>query len=98
MARVMLAVGMQLRRQFGASIAAASARDRVTNLFGQHVSPQVVGRLRQQNSHAHGDTSSVAVMFVDIHGFTAAARARAPHDAVNRLDDAFATLVEIVES
>ena len=33
------AVGAQLRRQFVASIAAATARDRVTNLFGQHVSP-----------------------------------------------------------
>ena len=39
------AVGAQLRRQFVASIAAATARDRVTNLFGQHVSPQVVERL-----------------------------------------------------
>ena len=39
------AVGTQLRRQFEASIAAATARDHVTNLFGQHVSPQVVERL-----------------------------------------------------
>src|SRR5258708_28302981 len=38
------AVGVQLRRQFAASIAAATARDRVTNLFGQHVSPQVAER------------------------------------------------------
>jgi adenylate cyclase len=34
------AVGVQLRRQFEASIAAATARDHVTNLFGQHVSPK----------------------------------------------------------
>ena len=91
------AVGSQLRRQFGASIAAAVARDQVTNLFGQHVSPQVVERLMQQSSHAEGDTSSVAVMFVDIRGFTAAARARAPQAVVKRLDDAFATLVDIVD-
>src|ERR1700710_3070699 len=39
------AVGLQLRRQFEASIAASTARDRVTNFFGQHVSPQVVGRV-----------------------------------------------------
>ena len=39
------AVGVQLRRQFEASIMAATARDRITNLFGQHVSPQVVERL-----------------------------------------------------
>ena len=39
------AVAVQLRRQFEASIMAATARDRITNLFGQHVSPQVVERL-----------------------------------------------------
>jgi adenylate cyclase len=39
------AVGTRLRWQFEASITAAIARDHVTNLFGQHVSPQVVERL-----------------------------------------------------
>jgi len=34
------AVGVQLRRQFEASIAAATTRDYVTNLFGQHVRPR----------------------------------------------------------
>ncbi|MBV8926712.1 MAG: adenylate/guanylate cyclase domain-containing protein, partial [Bradyrhizobium sp.] len=31
-------VGVQLRRSFAASLRAATARDRITNLFGQHVS------------------------------------------------------------
>jgi len=35
-------VALSLRRQFANSVAAAQARDRVTNLFGQHVSPAVV--------------------------------------------------------
>jgi adenylate cyclase len=69
------AVGVQLRRQFEASIAAATARDYVTNLFGQHVSPQVVDRLLAAGSTTSSDTRQVAVMFVDIRGFTAA---RAP--------------------
>ena len=38
-------VAGSLRRQFEKSVAAAAARDRVTNLFGQHVSPAVVDRL-----------------------------------------------------
>lgn len=91
------AVGAQLRRQFEASTAAASARDRVTNLFGQHVSPQVVDRLLQKDSAGPGDHGNVAVMFVDIRGFTAAARLRQPADVVKRLDDAFAILVDIVD-
>jgi adenylate cyclase len=91
------AVGVQLRRQFEASIAAATARDHVTNLFGQHVSPQVVDRLLAAGSTTSSDTRQVAVMFVDIRGFTAAARTRTPQEVVDRLDAAFAVLVEIVD-
>jgi adenylate cyclase len=91
------AVGVQLRRQFEASIAAATARDYVTNLFGQHVSPQVVDRLLATGSTTSSDARQVAVMFVDIRGFTAAARARTPQEVVDRLDAAFAVLVEIVD-
>jgi adenylate cyclase len=91
------AVGVQLRRQFEASIAAATARDHVTNLFGQHVSPQVVDRLLAAGSTTSSDARQVAVMFVDIRGFTAAARTRAPQEVVDRLDAAFAVLVEIVD-
>jgi adenylate cyclase len=91
------AVGTQLRRQFEASIAAATARDHVTNLFGQHVSPQVVERLLAAGSTTASDTRQVAVMFVDIRGFTAAARTRTPQEVVDRLDAAFEVLVEIVD-
>jgi adenylate cyclase len=91
------AVGAQLRRQFEATTAAATARDFVTNLFGQHVSPQVVERLLTYDAEATGDTRQVAVMFVDIRGFTAAARQRTPPEVVERLNRAFAVLVEIVD-
>jgi adenylate cyclase len=91
------AVGMQLRRQFEASIAAATARDRVTNLFGQHVSPQVVERLLDAGTGTTSETRHVAVMFVDFRNFTGAARTRTPKDVVARLDDAFAVLVEILD-
>jgi adenylate cyclase len=91
------AVGARLRAQFEASIAAATARDHVTNLFGQHVSPQVVERLLDADSAAASDTKQVAVMFVDIRGFTAAARTRSPQEVVDRLDAAFEVLVEIVD-
>jgi adenylate cyclase len=91
------AVGVQLRRQFEKSIAAATARDRVTNLFGQHVSPQVVERLLTEGTNTASDTRRVAVMFVDFRNFTAAARSRSPQEVVDRLDGTFAVLVEIVD-
>jgi adenylate cyclase len=91
------AVGVQLRRQFEASILAATARDRVTNLFGQHVSPQVVERLLVEGASTASDIRRIAVMFVDFRSFTADARSRSPQAVVDRLDGAFAVLVEILD-
>jgi adenylate cyclase len=91
------AVGLQLRRQFEASIQAATARDRVTDLFGQHVSPQVVERLMIEGASTASDIRRVAVMFVDFRSFTAGARSRSPQEVVDRLDGAFAVLVEILD-
>jgi adenylate cyclase len=90
-------VGSQLRRGFAASIRAATARDRITNLFGQHVSPQVVERLLLEGTATQSDIRQVAVMFVDFRSFTAGARSRSPQDVVDRLDGAFAVLVEILD-
>jgi adenylate cyclase len=90
-------VGVQLRRGFAASIRAATARDRITNLFGQHVSPQVVERLLVEGTSTQSDIRQVAVMFVDFRSFTAGARERSPQDVVERLDGAFAVLVEILD-
>ncbi len=91
------AVGLQLRRQFEASVAAATARDRVTNLFGQHVSPQVVERLLEAGAEPASESREVVIMFVDFRNFTAAARSRSPAQVVARLDDAFAVLVDILD-
>jgi adenylate cyclase len=91
------AVGVQLRRQFEASITAATARDRITNLFGQHVSPQVVERLIAEGASTNSDIRHVAVMFVDFRSFTAGARSRSPQEVVDRLDGAFAVLVDILD-
>jgi adenylate cyclase len=90
-------VAQQLRRSFAASIRAATARDRVTNLFGQHVSPQVVERLLLEGASTGSDIRQVAVMFVDFRSFTSGARTRSPQDVVDRLDGAFAILVEILD-
>jgi adenylate cyclase len=91
------AVGIQLRRQFEASTMAATARDRITNLFGQHVSPQVVERLMTERATADSEIRRVAVMFVDFRSFTAAASSRSPREVVDRLDGAFAVLVDILD-
>src|SRR5437868_12335609 len=63
------AVGVQLRRGVAASIRAGTLRARVTHLFGQHVSPQVVERLMTEGATTGSNNWRVAVMFVDFRSF-----------------------------
>jgi adenylate cyclase len=91
------AVGVTIKRHFGRALAAASARDQVTNLFGQHVSPRVLERLLAIGAAELSEMRRVCVMFVDIRGFTQAARSRTPAEVVARLDAVFEILVDIVD-
>ncbi len=90
-------VGATIKSHFQRAIAAASARDELTNLFGQHVSPRVVERLLAIGAADLSEMRRVCVMFVDIRSFTAAARTRTPAEVVARLDAVFEILVEIVD-
>lgn len=86
-----------LRRQFERAVAAVAARDRVTNLFGQHVSPAVVDRLLATRSDPPSELREVCVLFLDIRGFTAMTRKRPADQTVALLNDFFAEMVDIVD-
>ncbi|UYN96165.1 MAG: adenylate/guanylate cyclase domain-containing protein [Enhydrobacter sp.] len=90
-------VAVSLRRQFDDSVAAAASRDRVTNLFGQHVSPAVVERLIAAKTDPPSELRTVCVLFLDIRGFTATTRAKPPDETVALLNDFFAEMVAIVD-
>jgi adenylate cyclase len=90
-------VGATIKSHFRRALAAASARDEVTNVFGQHVSPRVVERLLAIGAAELSEMRRVCVMFVDIRSFTTAARTRTPAEVVERLDDVFEILVDIVD-
>ena len=88
-------VARTLRQQFENSVAAAAARDQVTNLFGQHVSPVVVEQLL--DAEVGSAKRTVCVMFLDIRGFTAMTRTRSADETVTLLNDFFAEMIEIVD-
>ncbi|MDP1839345.1 MAG: adenylate/guanylate cyclase domain-containing protein [Reyranella sp.] len=90
-------VAGSLRRQFEQSVVAAAARDRVTNLFGQHVSPAVVDRLLASSSAPASEMRTVCVLFLDIRGFTATTRQRPAGETVALLNDFFADMIEVVD-
>ncbi|MBV8393388.1 MAG: adenylate/guanylate cyclase domain-containing protein [Alphaproteobacteria bacterium] len=90
-------VAESLRRQFETSVRAGQARDRVTNLFGQHVSPAVVERLLAARVDPPSENRQVCVLFLDIRGFTAMTRVRPAGETVALLNDFFAAMVDIVD-
>ena len=88
-------VARTLRQQFETSVAAAAARDKVTNLFGQHVSPVVVEQLL--GTELLSERRTVCALFLDIRGFTAMTRTRSADETVTLLNDFFAEMIEIVD-
>jgi adenylate cyclase len=90
-------IALRLRGKFQAAMEAAAARERVTNLFGQHVSPAVVDRLLAAPEELPGERREVCIMFLDIRNFTANARSRSPEEVVAFLNNAFAFMIDAVD-
>jgi len=90
-------VSTRLRRTFRRAVEEAAARERVVNLFGQHVSPAVVDRLLERPAELSGETRQICVMFLDIRNFTAQARERQPVEVVEFLNQVFAFMIEAVD-
>ena len=90
-------VAISLRTQFEKSVRAVVARDRVTNLFGQHVSPAVVDRLLAARTDPPSEMRTVCVLFLDIRGFTAMTRRRSAEETVALLNAFFAEMIEVVD-
>jgi adenylate cyclase len=90
-------VALRLRSKFRSAMIEAASRERVTNLFGQHVSPAVVERLLESPTEFTGETREICVMFLDFRNFTANARNHPPEEVVEYLNSAFAFMIEAVD-
>lgn len=90
-------VAMRLRANLVRVLTESAARERVTNLFGQHVSPSVVDRLLGSAVEAQAEARQVCVMFLDIRNFTAFTRQQTPAEVVGYLNHAFGFMVDAVD-
>ena len=71
-------------------------RNRVMNVFGQHVSPEVVDKLLNQKMEEKGEIRHVCVMFLDIRNFTRFSESRGPEEVVAYLNRLFTFMIDIV--
>ncbi len=89
-------VAARLRHSFRRAIESLDERAHVLQVFGQHVSPEVVERLVTREANADGEQREVCVLFLDIRDFTAFAENRSAAQVVDYLNAIFAASVEAI--
>ena len=89
-------VGIEIKKRWRRAIDNLQDRNRVLEVFGQHVSPEVVDRLLAQHVGTGTEVRHVCVMFLDIRGFTAFSEGRQPAEVVAYLNQLFAFMIEAV--
>jgi adenylate cyclase len=90
-------VGRQLRKSFVNTLRSVEERNRIVNVFGQHVSPAVVDRLIAAQADARSELREVCVMFADVRDFTAFSENKDPEEVVGYLNALFALMIESVD-
>jgi adenylate cyclase len=89
-------VAARIRSGILRSLHAAEERQRIVQMFGQHVSPAVVNQLLAQPTGLQTELRDVCILVLDIRNFTAFAETTAPDSIVNYLNQLWGKAVEIV--
>ena len=88
-------IAWQIRMRVLSLAATREEKNRITQTFGQHVSPQVVDRLLQQQTRLSSERRYVCVMFLDIRNFTTLSENRSPEEVVDILNNLFTFMIDI---
>lgn len=89
-------VTVEIKKRFVNSFRIMEERNRISRTFGQHVSPEVMNKLLEEQTDRRSEARYVCVMFLDIRGFTSFAEKRQPEEVVAYLDSLFEFMIEIV--
>jgi adenylate cyclase len=91
-------VARRIKGQVQGFLRVAEERNRVIGIFGQHVSPQVVDRLLGRTEAVESEIRNVAILFLDIRGFTKFSENRSPSEIVAYLNILFDRQIEVVNA
>jgi len=89
-------IAREINARFQHALQSIAERNRVVQVFGQHVSPAVVDKLLAQQTEVASELRVVCLMFVDIRDFTSFAEAHSPTEVVAYLNALFAAMIECV--
>ena len=73
-------------------------RQRLRDLFGAYMTSEVADALLDDHGSGRTETRFVAILFLDVRGFTAFSSARSPEQVVDVLNQIFAAAVDAIAS
>lgn len=87
----------RLQSGFNRMVIGLRERDRLRDLFGRHVGPEVVRRAIEGSEAVAGDVRDAAVLFIDLVGSTELATHREPQQVADILNEFFRIVVAAVD-
>lgn len=87
----------RLQRGFNRMVDGLAERDRLRDLFGRHVGPDVVNLAIAGDDSLSGDVRDVAILFIDLAGSTQLAASLTPPEIADVLNDFFQIVVAAVD-
>ena len=87
----------QLAASFNHMVQGLQERDRVRNLLGKVVSPEIAQELLKSEIELGGEEREVTVLFSDVRGFTALCEGAPPTEILSRLNTYLTRMTGVVE-
>ncbi|MBN1497872.1 MAG: adenylate/guanylate cyclase domain-containing protein [Spirochaetes bacterium] len=91
-------VSLQIKKRIKRAQKTTQEKNKIVNMFGQHVSPAVAGKLLEQKGELISETRYVCMMFLDIRNFTKFSESRNPAEVVSYLNTLFDFMIDCVNA
>lgn len=82
---------------FNNMVAGLSERERLRDLFGRHVGPDVARRALEEDASMSGEVREAAILIIDLVGSTNLAASRPPEEVAEVLNEFFRIVVDAVD-
>ena len=89
-------VAKQLRKRIYSTHKTTLERNRIADLFSQQVSQEIADELLGEENELKSKQKHVAIMFLDIRGFTTLSESKSPEDIVAFQNSVLGFMIEIV--
>ena len=88
----------QLTTAFNTMAKGLAERDKVRDLLGKVVSPEIAEELLSRDITLGGEDREVTILFADCHGFTSFSEGLAPREVLEELNKTLTRLTELIEA